>query len=278
VRALLRLAAAGAGSRLRPVRNRGFRTRLRQDRGGPVALLSPHLDDAVLDCWSILAGPGQVQVVNVLAGEPRAGTVGYYEQLAGASDSATHVRRRVAEDREALQRAGRTPINLGFLSLAHRRGRPEPSFRQLDAALAARVARPSCVYAPAALGAPHPDHALVRAYALALARQGMPARLYADLPYCAVYGWPGWVTGEPGDPRLDVDAYWRASLDGAARLCARERAEVVRLPAEQAAAKLAAMRTYRAEFSVLDRGPVRQLSNPAIHAFEVFWPVDTGAR
>lgn len=277
MRAFLHHAAAGAGSRLRPVRNRGFRTRLRHDRAGPALVLSPHLDDAVLDCWSILAAPGQVHVVNVLAGEPRAGTVGYYEQLAGASDSAAHLRRRVAEDRDALRRAGRTPINLGFLSLAHRRGRPEPSFRQLDAALAARVPRPSCVYAPAALGAVHPDHALVRAYALALARQGVPARLYADLPYCAVYGWPSWVTGEPADPRLDVDAYWQGSLDGAAELCTRARAEVVCLPPVQAAAKLAAMRVYRAEFSVLDRGPVRQLSNPAIHGFEVFWPVDTGA-
>jgi len=37
------------------------------------------------------------------------------------------------------------------------------------------------------------------------------------------------------------------------------------------------MRTYRAEFAVLDRRPVSQLRNPAIHGFEVFWPVDTGA-
>ena len=46
----------------------------------------------------------------------------------------------------------------------------------------------------------------------------------------------------------------------------------MRLDAEQAAAKLAAMRAYR-EFAVLDRGPVGQLSNPAIHGYEVFWPV-----
>jgi hypothetical protein len=31
------------------------------------------------------------------------------------------------------------------------------------------------------------------------------------------------------------------------------------------------MRTYRSEFAVLDRGPVRQLSNPAVHGYEVFW-------
>ena len=277
MRAFLEQLATSVGGRLRPARNRGFRTRLRADPAGPVVVLSPHLDDAVLDCWSVLTAPGPVHVVNVLAGMPPAGKVGYYERLAGASDSAAHVQNRIADDREALGRAGRAPANLDFLALAHRRGRPEPSFRQLDAALAACVARPSCVYAPAALGSVHPDHALVRAYALALARQGVPARLYADLPYCAVYGWPSWVTGRPADPRLDVDAYWAASLNGAAELCAPARADVVRLPAGDAAAKLAAMRAYRAEFPVLDRGPVGQLSNPAIHGFEVFWTVDPGA-
>jgi hypothetical protein len=116
---------------------------------------------------------------------------------------------------------------------------------------------------------------VVREYALALARQGVPVRLYADLPYCAVYGWPAWVTGEKPDPHLDVDAYWGASAGGA--LCTPARAEVVRLARPDAAAKLAAIRTYRAEFAVLDRGPVGQLSNPAIHGFEVFWPVSDGA-
>jgi hypothetical protein len=277
MRAFLHHAASRAGARIRPVRNRRFRTRLRHDGAGPALLLSPHLDDAILDCWSILTDPGPVRVVNVMAGEPRAGTVAHHERLAGASDSAAHVRQRVAEDREALRRAGRTPINLGFLPLSHRRGRPEPSFGKLESALEASVPRPSCVYAPAALGTVHPDHALVRAYALTLARQGLPTRLYADLPYCAVYGWPAWVTGEPADPCLDVNAYWRDSLDGAAAVCTRARAEVVRLPPAQAAAKLAAMRAYRAEFSVLDRGPVGQLSNPAIHGFEVFWTVETEA-
>ena len=91
----------------------------------------------------------------------------------------------------------------------------------------------------------------------------MPVRLYADLPYSVLYGWPAWVTGEVQDPRLDVDAFWGED--------ARHGAEVVRLDAAAAAAKLGAMRKYRSEFSVLDRGPLGQLSNPAIHGYEVFW-------
>jgi hypothetical protein len=199
---------------------------------------------------------------------PRPGAVAYYDRLAGASDSAAHVADRIADDRVALDRAGRRPINLGFLARPYRAGRPEPSFADLDAALVAHTPTAAMVYAPAALGEPHPDHELVRAYALALAVAGLPVRLYADLPYCAVYGWPAWVTGDEPDPHLDIDAYWSGS--GAA--FTRAAAEVAHLDVEQAAAKLAAMRTYR-EFAVLDRGPIGQLSNPAIHGYEVFWAV-----
>jgi LmbE family N-acetylglucosaminyl deacetylase len=176
------------------------------------------------------------------------------------------MRRRLAEDREALALAGRRPVNLPFLARSHRRWRPEPSLEALDRALAAAGAV-GCVYAPAALGLPHPDHTLVGAYALALAGQGMPVRLYADVPYSVLYGWPGWVTGEARNPRLDIDAFW---VDRS-----RHGAEVVRLDAAAAAAKLAAMRTYRSEFAVLDRGPLGQLSNPAIHGYEVFWCVSS---
>jgi hypothetical protein len=241
-----------------------------------VLLLSPHLDDAVLDCWSLLTGAADVQVLNVFAGVPAPGSVAYYDRLAGAADSAEHVRRRVAEDRSALALAGRTALNLEFLACAYTGGRLEPSFGRLDDALTAHTPEASAVYAPAALGAAHPDHDLLRSYALALATRGIPVRLYADLPYCTVYGWPAWVTGRGPDPQLDVDAYWASSPSGA--LCKPRDAEVVRLDQAQAAAKLAAMRTYRAEFAVLDRGPIGQLSNPAIHGYEVFWPVPNGSR
>jgi hypothetical protein len=276
VRAFLDDAAGRAWGRLRPIRNRGFESRLQHDPEGPAVLLSPHLDDAVIDCWSILRGADPVKVVNVFGGLPRPGSLAYYDRLAGAGDSADHVRHRIAEDRAALALAGRSPHNLGFLPRPHRRARPEPSFGQLDAALAAEVDGAALVYAPAALGSSHPDHELVRDYALGLGEAGVPVRLYADLPYCAVYGWPAWVTGEEANPHLDIDAYWDGSGGRAAPLLTPARAEVIRLDGDQAAAKLAAMRRYR-EFAMLDRGPIGQLSNPAIHAYEVFWPVHDGA-
>ena len=275
MRAFLRESATRAGARLRWLRNRGFRTGLHHERAAPALVLSPHPDDAVLDCWSVLTEPGDLWVLNVFAGVPAPGARGYFDGLAGARDSAAHMARRIAEDREALARAGRTPVNLHFRALSHRR-RPEPSFALLDAKIRGCVGPVSAVYAPAGLGETHPDHDVIRCYALALAHQGMPVRLYADMPYSTVYGWPWWVTGTDADPHLDVDAYWSVSPGGAS--CPRSAAQVVRLDGPAAAAKLAAMRAYRTEFSVLDRGPVGQLSNPAIHGFEVFWPVSNGRK
>ena len=211
MRAFLEQVSTRIWAKVRPARNWRFRSQLRHDPGAPCVLLSPHLDDAVIDCWSILATANDVRVVNVFAGVPRPGAVAYFDRLAGATDSAVHVEERIADDRDALGRAGRSALYLDFLAEPYRAGRPEASFEDLDAALVANTPAAAMVYAPAALGEPHPDHQLVRDYALALAARGLPVRLYADLPYCAVYGWPAWVTGRDPDPLLDIDAYWNGA-------------------------------------------------------------------
>lgn len=254
-------------------RNRRFAPRLRHDPAAPALLLSPHPDDAAIDCWSLLDSPAALTVATVFAGDPPAPEPGPWDRLAGARDAIALARERRAEDREALAAAGREPLHLPFVDASHRGTAPPPSFAALDAALAARVGAASQLLAPAVLGVAHPDHVAVRDFALALhAAAGIPLRLYADAPYATAYGWPPWVTGEPPDGRLDVDAYWAAAGTPAA-LVARERARIVRLPSDAAARKLAALRRYRSQFAVLDRGPLRQLSDPRIHAVEVLWPV-----
>src|ERR1700689_2859366 len=47
-----------------------FSPRLRADPSAPALVLSPHPDDAVLDCWSLLAGDRDVIVVNLFTGLP----------------------------------------------------------------------------------------------------------------------------------------------------------------------------------------------------------------
>jgi LmbE family N-acetylglucosaminyl deacetylase len=142
----------------------------------------------------------------------------------------------------------------------------------LDAALAGEVPAASRVFAPAVLGVVHPDHLVVRDYALRLASAGIPVELYADVPYAVQFGWPPWVSGDDPDPHLDPEVAWRACPADLPNLLTRERARVAALDPGTAAAKLEAMRCYASQFAMLDQGPVGRMRNPRIHGFEVFWP------
>lgn len=250
-------------------RNSRLKTRLRSNPVSPRLLLSPHLDDAVIDCWSVLTGPGDVQVVNVFGQAPARGTSTDWDRALGFSDSKELFEARLAEDSEALAAAGRTPHNLGFLELQYRRGKPFPGWAEIDAEIGERVPAASRVFAPLSLGVVHPDHRLLRDYAVALAGAGLPVTLYADAPYCTQHGWPAWVTGEPAPEHLDVEALWEPSFEDVP--VSQRDGRAVRLDDGAAAAKLSAMRAYATQFPSLDRGPIGQLSNPAIHRFEVFW-------
>ena len=255
----------GLGSRWRELRRSRADARFvpRVRRGeGPSLLLSPHLDDAVLDCWSVLSGDAPPRVVNVFAGIPTTGApVPLWDRVTGAGDSAARVRVRIQEDARALARAGLQPTNLALLDAQYRRpGNPlEPG--EIDGALAAEMDGASAhVLAPAAIGG-HPDHVLVRRYARLLLQAGFAVTLYADLPYCLLHGWPSWVDGREPDERRDIDAFWSSFLDAVSELGPLRSARVVRLDDERAAAKLAAMRSTRPS------------SPPSPTAVVICWPI-----
>ena len=225
-------------------------------------VLSPHCDDAVLSCWSLLTGAEDVQVITVFAGLPPAGArLESWDRITGAADPRSRMEERRREDRRALALAGREPVLLDFLEQPYRE--TEPAVAELASAIATHVARHALVYAPAAIKR-HPDHVLTRAAALSL---GVDVGLYAELPYATRFGWPAWMTGrEDGD--VDIDAYWGAYLDG--------RPTALPLSLAQRRSKLRAMRTYRSQFAGLDGGPQRRLSHPALLAFEARWDVGSG--
>ena len=218
-----------------PLLERGFTPTLRHDASAPPLLLSPHLDDAVIDCWSVITAPGPLNIVNVFAGIPPEGRSTHWDRIVGASDSAALMRDRIEEEHAALGRVGRGAVNLSLLEHQQREDQRPPTLAAIDHELTHAVPAASRVYAPAALGTPHPDHVRVRDYATACAEAGIPVELYADLPYAVVYGWPHWVTGDPPDPYLDVEAYW-----GHAQPPREPR--VVRLDEADAEAKLEAIR------------------------------------
>jgi LmbE family N-acetylglucosaminyl deacetylase len=248
-----------------------FEPLLRREEGPPL-LLSPHLDDAVLDCWSVLSDASPPRVVNVFAGVPAAGaTVPPWDRITGATDSAARVRERREEDAGALARAGVEATYLPLLDAQYRPpGEPlEPG--DLDRALAAQLGGGTAhVLAPAAIGG-HPDHALVRRYARLLLRRGFAVTLYADLPYCVMHGWPAWVDGREPQPNRDIDAFWSLFLAPVPELPPLRSAHVVRLDDAAAAAKLAALRCYETQMPALSYGGRDLLADPEIHRYEVFW-------
>lgn len=244
--------------------------RPRTDPAAPEVLLSPHLDDAVLSCWSLLREPRQLTVVNVFTAAPADGVLAPYDRIAGADSSAGMMRARALEDRDALARAGRVPVSLDLLEASYRSR--APAIDALLSALGERVRGLSGVVAPAAIGL-HPDHVLVRAAAMRLARAGVPLRLYADLPYCVTYGWPAWVSGEPPQRHLDVDAHWNSALDPLRRAGHELIPEVRPLGREQQQAKLEALRTYATQYPTLTRGRLDVLADPHVLGREVTWKV-----
>jgi LmbE family N-acetylglucosaminyl deacetylase len=213
----------------------------------PTVILSPHLDDAVLSCWHILSGPGDVSVVNVFAGSPEPGSgASWWDRLTGATDSVVRMDERRAEDLEAFAIAGRTAIHLDFLDEQY-----EPHGQSVDeivSRLRDVVDPAAVVYAPAALG-DHPDHEHVRDAALKLAASGRRVYLYADHPHAVQRGWPAWINGTKAKNGFDVAAHWDQRLGEAG--VTRPQPVVHHLDASEQEHKLRAVTAYRTQIGAL---------------------------
>ena len=113
-----------------------------------IVVVSTHLDDAVLSCWSIVAGDADVTVVTVFTGSPEdPNLVTDWDRDTGLT-SKERMAARIDENRAALAVAGRSPIDLGFLESQY-------GGRSIDAGvLAERLRDAELVYLPAGTGVP----------------------------------------------------------------------------------------------------------------------------
>lgn len=234
--------------------------------GRTVAIVSPHLDDAVLGCWAELARAPRVVVVNLCTAVPPSGRLAYWDGVTGGTDSANHMRLRLGEDERAIDFAGAERVDLEFLDKHYREGKPlDPD--ELRDRIGEALPTDSLVLAPAGIGE-HVDHLAARDAALELAGD-FEISLYADLPYCVRYGWPGWVTGDDPDPHLDVEMTWAPALKA---LGDGWSTESIRLSESEQEGKLQAMRLYSSQYPGLTGGAaVDWLSHSAILPFEVRW-------
>ena len=239
------------------------------------AVLSPHLDDAVLSLWHVLSvRRHDVRVVNVFAGVPDPerdlGGDCWWDRLTGAEDSARRMHERRSEDRVALTIAGATAVDLDLLEGQYHR-EPQP-LEPVVSHLAEAVSEGTRLLAPAALDG-HRSHRLVRAAALALREaSGRPVTLYADVPHATRYGWPHWVTGAPAGPRLRPDAFWRRHMNGTGIDLTRLEPQVHRLDDADYGRKRAAVRAYPSQLAALE-AEFAVLSRPDVLRYEVLWPL-----
>ena len=129
--------------------------------GGRVAIVSPHLDDAVFGCGDVMADNPGARVITIFSGRPSRYDVSTdWDAAAGfaAGDDVVAARRR--EDRHALRILRASPTWLPFLD---RQYGPAPAVDEIVAALrdVLERLRPANVIVP--LGLWHDDHRLAHA-------------------------------------------------------------------------------------------------------------------
>ena len=279
---------------------------------------SPHFDDAVLNCWSVLDRDRSCAVVNVFTGAPSFTSWG--DRRNGAPSSAAQMQQRALEDREALAVAGKTAINLGMLEVQYRLRKnpflhtgplrllsatlkgmpllrsavvglpfvrpmlyatPAPEAEQIAETIVQAVPGASIFCVPAGIGG-HRDHLLVRQAGAVLASRGLSVRLYADLPYAVIHGWPVWISAPEGQRATDrASALWARHLQALRPQVGEpiEHARVVRLTPEERARKAEAVRRYTTQVATIDAELARGgLDEESAYAHEVYWDLQPGAR
>jgi hypothetical protein len=210
-----------------------------------VVVVSTHLDDAVLSCWSVVAGDADVAVVTVFTGAPDdPDLVTDWDRDTGVT-SKGRMAARIEENRAALSIAGRFPTDLGFLESQY-------GARTFDSGVMEECLRDAeIVYLPAGIGVPggrvHDDHIFVRDACLELRPA---ARLYADQPYCLFQAGLQLPEGLR-------DGYWGAD-------------EILLTPAQRER-KAEAIDAYGGEVPKLDRAFGIQLTDPDTLVRETFW-------
>lgn len=143
-----------------------------------LAVISPHLDDAVFSCGALmLAHPG-ARAITVFAGVPDASApLPEWDASCGFSSAREAMRARRREDAAALALLGARPLWLDFLDAQYA---PAPDPDALASALRDALDHVGAARVAAPLGLFHSDHKLVSRAAFELARGGRREWLFYE--------------------------------------------------------------------------------------------------
>lgn len=246
-----------------------------------VAIVSPHLDDAILSAWLLLKRAQPVRVISCFAGVPAHGARGKWDARTGPGGSAVGIRRN--EDLAALGLVNAEAIHLGCIDEQYR-GRDEPPIPTLTGMLREQLADVDEVWIPAALGR-HADHLAAREAAMAACTRTARRFLFADLPYAGQPAWSAEITGAPRDIAVQVlfRALRRPTPASACRDTLGEVAVsagdacVERLTPAQSAQKWEAVSRYDSQLAALKLGRSHPLRRRRVLAYEVHWALGSSS-
>ncbi|MCG5075122.1 PIG-L deacetylase family protein [Paraburkholderia tagetis] len=153
-------------------------------------VVSPHLDDAVLGCGSLLATFGGSVVCTVFAGEPAIARRTPWDEASGFRDSHQAMRARYREDECALACCGARPIRLAFLDAQYGAMEEPEAIAEVLADALERIGRQGHYLPVFPLGLWHHDHERVGAACRLLLRTRCIAECiaYEDAIYRAMPG------------------------------------------------------------------------------------------
>ena len=200
-------------------------------------ILSPHLDDAVFNCWHTLNQPN-VTLLTVFAGIPLAGTSGVWDKLCGEPHSDMMVKRRRAENKQALDGLGVSIQYLNFLDAQYRTIALTADNVLTEIINATSLQSVFLVPLAASSLRRHVDHVLLRKVGIMLHQLGRRVIFYPDIPYMSL-------------PKHISDASLGRLLSQSSRVTGLNLGyRVLQLSDTQQQAKRQAMRTYTSQYNM----------------------------
>lgn len=143
-------------------------------------ILSPHFDDAIFSCYSVLKNK-DVLVINVFAGAPLHPKYKLWDLICGHINSTVMMNHRTNENKEVFDELGVKFVNLDNLENQYTKSR---NIKFIEDSIRKNLEKDDVIYAPIAKSKiyKHPDHLLVRSIANNLSKE-YQVKYYLDLPY-----------------------------------------------------------------------------------------------
>ncbi len=145
-------------------------------------ILSPHLDDAIFSCWSIIQNKNTT-VITIFAGQPTKKTRTIWDAFCGEINSYKMMQKRKIENKTIMDSLYINSIVLNYLDNQYDKNRP--TINQIMNEILSFCSSDCIFYVPLAISLlyRHPDHVITRNVGLALLERNRKVIFYADQPY-----------------------------------------------------------------------------------------------